>query len=181
MSKSRLWLSPDTAQFALWDERHPLFEKHGAETRLVETQYGSVNVKIPARLGDAELANTIALTGAYFGGGFLNAHRLLPYAITESVAQTYLRRGGTIQAGSTISPTWASSRTRAPTIILSLICGCSGAWMIQRVGSPAGRDISTPGRTAGRPARPSRVATTLKTLGSLIRYCTATICPAPVA
>lgn len=97
MSKSRLWLPPDTAQFALWDERHPLFEKHGAETRLVETQYGSINVKIPARLGDAELANTIALTAAYFRGGFLNAHRLLPYAITESVAQTYLRRGGTIQ------------------------------------------------------------------------------------
>jgi hypothetical protein len=65
-----LWFPADTSHLALWDERHPLFEKHGAETRLVETRFGSVPVKIPAQLGNTDVANTVAIGAAYFKGGF---------------------------------------------------------------------------------------------------------------
>jgi hypothetical protein len=98
MSKTRpqLWFPSDTSGLALWDENHPLFED-GAEMRVVETQFGSVNVKIPARLGKTDLANTVAIGAAYFKGGFLRAHRDLPYLYTESVAQSYVRLGGTVE------------------------------------------------------------------------------------
>jgi hypothetical protein len=95
-TKPQLWFASDTSGLALWDENHSFF-KDGAEIRVVETQFGSVNVKIPARLGNTDLANTVAIGAAYFKGGFLRAHRDLPYLYTESVAQSYVRLGGTAE------------------------------------------------------------------------------------
>jgi hypothetical protein len=41
---------------------------------------------------------TLAVGAAYFDGMFIAAHRILRYALAETVAQSYVKEGGTREA-----------------------------------------------------------------------------------
>lgn len=79
-----------------WDERHALY-KNGAEERPVLTPTGATFVRVPVGIDD-DLAATLAVGAAYFDGMFIAAHRILRYALAETVAQSYVKEGGTREA-----------------------------------------------------------------------------------